>query len=79
MSVLRQASGAQILPPADDRRATISAYHAHCALDADQRRKHPAYAAIVAGLYPAGSVKGSAKLPENSASSADYSPNEQES
>lgn len=48
--VLTEATGAQILPPVRDERATISAYYAHLAADADQRTKHPEYAALAAGL-----------------------------
>jgi hypothetical protein len=52
MSVLRQASGAQILPHVADPRATISAYHAATALDADHRTKYPAFGVVAAGLFP---------------------------
>lgn len=52
VSVLRQASGAQVLPPVSDQRATISAYHASCALDADHRTKYPAFRVVASGLFP---------------------------
>lgn len=47
---LLDANGAQILPPAEDSRATTSAWFAHLAADADMRTKHPEYAALAASL-----------------------------
>lgn len=35
------ATGAQILPPVGDERATVAAWHAHGACDADLRRFKP--------------------------------------
>lgn len=52
MSVLVQASGAQILPEVRDQRATISGYHASLVLDADHRAKYPAYQVVASGLFP---------------------------
>lgn len=50
MSTVHEASGAQILPPARDERATVSAWAAHLAADADQRVKAPEYAALAEAL-----------------------------
>ena len=48
--VLTEATGAQILPPVNDESATVSAYYAHLAADADQRTKFPEYAALAGAL-----------------------------
>lgn len=49
MSRVLEPNGAQVLPPADDSRSTVSAYFALLAADGDMRR-HAAYRALAASL-----------------------------
>lgn len=51
MTVVIETGGAQILPPVGDERATVSAWAAHLAADADLRAKSPEYAALAASLF----------------------------
>ena len=50
MRLIESNTGTQILPPVTDERATNSAWHAYCTLDADQRMKHPEYRELAEGL-----------------------------
>ena len=43
-------NGIQILPPVGDERAEIPAFNAIQCVNADHRRKHPAYAVLAASL-----------------------------
>jgi hypothetical protein len=52
MSILTDATGAQILPPAEDSRATVTAWFAYVSADGDQRTKYPEWAALAGTLYP---------------------------
>jgi hypothetical protein len=49
-----QASGAQVLPPVNDPRATLSEYHAASCVDADHRRKSKVFAEMAASLIIVG-------------------------
>ena len=44
----------QILPPVGDERAEIPAFNAIQCVNADHRRKHPAYAVLAADLIVEG-------------------------
>ena len=50
MSRVLQANGAQVLPPSKDQQATVSAWSAHLAADADMRVKYGTYRALAAVL-----------------------------
>lgn len=50
MSIVVEASGAQVLPPVGDPRVAVSSWHAMCAADADCRRKSPVFAELAGRL-----------------------------
>ena len=50
MSTITESNGAQILPPVGDERATVGAYFAHLAVDADLRAKSRAYTKLAETL-----------------------------
>lgn len=48
--VVEAGSGAQLLPPIGDERATVAGWHAFCVLSADTRTKSKAHAALAGRL-----------------------------
>jgi len=48
--VVERESGAQVLPPVKDQRATVASYHAHCLGSADLRTKSKAHAVLAGRL-----------------------------
>lgn len=53
-TVIEPITGAQVLPPACAEHATVTAWAAHVAMDADQRTKHPEWADLAARLQITG-------------------------
>lgn len=50
MSALLDENGAQVLPPAEDPRARVTAYAAYACLSADLRARSKPHAALAARL-----------------------------
>ena len=50
MSRVVQGNGAQVLPAVGDPQATVSAWSAHLAADADMRVKYSSYALLALSL-----------------------------
>lgn len=48
--VVEEGSGAQVLPPIADQRATVTGYQVHCAADSDLRAKSMAYRSLAGRL-----------------------------
>ena len=48
--IVVEASGAQVLPDAKDEQATVTAWAAHIACDADLRRRNPIWHGIASRL-----------------------------
>lgn len=51
MSVLRESSGAQVLPDVKDDRQTVTGWAASCAVNADRRTISRAYRELAGRLY----------------------------
>lgn len=50
MSIVIEPNGAQLLPPVEDQRATVTGWQARCARDADLRTRSPLWREVASKL-----------------------------